>query len=449
VIAYGSVVAIGATLTLPGLAGLLLSAGLAIDANVLVFERAREEFHAQRQPRLISALDRGFSKALSAITDSNTTTVLAAALLFLLASGPVRGFGVTLTIGVIASIVSALLVTRVLTDFAVQRNAFAKRPRLTGIGFVGRVRTWLESSGIDLMKRAGLWLGLSGAVLVLAFGGMLLRGFNFGVEFTGGRVIEYSSSERISIADARAAVTEAGFPTAVVQESGTAGRDPNISVRIASRDDDDERAIRAALSEVGGTVSPENDQIIGPTLGSELRNRALIALVIALAAQLLYLAIRFRWTFATAAVIAIFHDVLIVLGVFAWLGKPIDGIFLASALTIIGVSVNDTIITLDRVRERWAGNRTGTLPGIVNTAILETAPRTINTSISTVFILGSLLFLGGAVAGGLLAGAAARPDHRHLLVGVRRLPAGAVAGEVQRLAAADAEEGRRLPPLRG
>jgi SecD/SecF fusion protein len=216
VIAYGSVVAIGATLTLPGLAGLLLSAGLAIDANVLVFERAREEFHAQRQPRLISALDRGFSKALSAITDSNTTTVLAAALLFLLASGPVRGFGVTLTIGVIASIVSALLVTRVLTDFAVQRKAFAKRPRLTGIGFVGRVRTWLESSGLDLMKRAGLWLGLSAAVLAIAFGGMLLRGFNFGVEFTGGRVVEYSTSERISVEQARAAVSDAGFPTAVV-----------------------------------------------------------------------------------------------------------------------------------------------------------------------------------------------------------------------------------------
>jgi SecD/SecF fusion protein len=396
VIAYGSLVAIGATLTLPGLAGLLLSAGLAIDANVLVFERAREEFHAQRRPRLIAALDQGFTKALSAIVDSNITTVLAAGLLFLLASGPVRGFGVTLTIGVAASIVSALLVTRALTDFAVQRKAFAARPRLTGIGAVGRVRTWLESSGIDLMKRSTLWLGLSAAVLVLAFGGMLVRGFNFGVEFTGGRVVEYSTSERVSIAQARDAVTEAGFPTAVVQESGTGTGDPNISVRLSSRDDEDEQTIRAALAEVGGTVAPENDQIIGPTLGSELRTRALIALVIALAAQLVYLAVRFRWTFATAAVLAIFHDVLIVLGVFVWLGKPIDGIFLASALTIIGVSVNDTIITLDRIRERWAAHRTSPLAGIVNTAILQTAPRTINTSISTVFILGSLLFLGGA-----------------------------------------------------
>jgi SecD/SecF fusion protein len=225
---------------------------------------------------------------------------------------------------------------------------------------------------------------------------MLLRGFNFGVEFTGGRVVEYSTSERISVEQARAAVSDAGFPTAVVQESGTGTGDPNISVRTATRDDDDERTIRAALSEVAGTVSPENDQIIGPTLGSELRNRAVIALFIALAAQLIYLSIRFRWTFATAAVIAIFHDVLIVLGVFALLGKPIDGIFLASALTIIGVSVNDTIITLDRIRERWAANRTAPLAGVVNTAILETAPRTINTSISTVFILGALLVLGGA-----------------------------------------------------
>jgi SecD/SecF fusion protein len=396
VIAYGSLVAIGATLTLPGLAGLLLSAGLAIDANVLVFERAREEFHAQRKPRLISALDRGFAKALSAITDSNITTVLAAGLLFLLASGPVRGFGVTLTIGVAASIVSALLVTRVLTDFAVQRKAFAKRPRWTGIGAIGRFRAWVETSGPDIMKRSTLWFAVSGAALVLAFGGMLVRGFNFGVEFTGGRVVEYSASERISVTDAREAVSEAGFPTAVVQETGTASGDPNISVRLASREDEDERTIRAALGEIGGTVAPENDQIIGPTLGSELRTRALIALVVALAAQLVYLAVRFRWTFATAAVIAIFHDVLIVLGVFVWLGKPIDGIFLASALTIIGVSVNDTIITLDRIRERWAANRTKPLAGIVNTAVLQVAPRTINTSISTVFILGALLLLGGA-----------------------------------------------------
>jgi SecD/SecF fusion protein len=395
VIAYGTLVAIGATLTLPGLAGLLLSAGLAIDANVLVFERAREEFHAQRRPRLIAALDQGFAKALSAIVDSNITTVLAAALLFLLASGPVRGFGVTLTIGVAASIVSALLVTRALTDFAVQRKAFAKRPRLTGIGAIGRLRAWVEQRGPDLMRRSALWFGISAAALVLAFGGMLFRGFNFGVEFTGGRVVEYNPSQTISVADARQAVTDAGFPTAVVQEAGDQA-DPNISVRTGAVTDQDEVAIRSALEGVGGELELISDDLIGPTLGSELRTRAIIALVIALAAQLVYLAVRFRWTFAAAAVTAIFHDVLIVLGLFTWLGKPIDGIFLASALTIIGVSVNDTIITLDRVRETWAANRTKPLPGIVNTAILQTAPRTINTSLSTVFILGALLLLGGA-----------------------------------------------------
>jgi SecD/SecF fusion protein len=395
VIAYGSLVAIGATLTLPGLAGLLLSAGLAIDANVLVFERAREEFHAQRKPRLIAALDQGFTKALSAIVDSNTTTVLAAALLFLLAAGPVRGFGVTLTIGVIASIVSALVVTRVLTDFAVQRKAFGKRPRLTGIGFIGRFRAWVEESGPDIMRRTVLWFGVSGALLLLAFGGMLLRGFNFGVEFTGGRVVEYSPSSTISVTDARQAVTDAGFPTAVVQEAGDQA-DPNISVRTGAVTDEDEITIRTALESVGGDLELISDDLIGPTLGSELRIKALIALVVALVAQMIYLSIRFRWTFAGAAVIAIFHDVLIVLGLFAWLGKPIDGIFLASALTIIGVSVNDTIITLDRVRENWAANRTKPLPGIINVSILQTLPRTLNTSISTVFILGALLVLGGA-----------------------------------------------------
>ena len=133
VISYGALVALGATLTLPGLGGLLLSAGLAIDANVLVFERAREEFAASRHKRLLPALDNGFNKAFSAIADSNITTLLAAGLLFAFAAGPVRGFGITLVIGVIASVVSALLVTRVLTDFGLKRGLFVKRPGLSGL----------------------------------------------------------------------------------------------------------------------------------------------------------------------------------------------------------------------------------------------------------------------------------------------------------------------------
>ncbi|MBC7372531.1 MAG: protein translocase subunit SecD [Frankiales bacterium] len=395
-ISYGALVALGATLTLPGLGGLLLSAGLAIDANVLVFERAREEFAASRSKRLLPAMDNGFSKAFSAIADSNVTTLLAAGLLFLLASGPVRGFGITLVIGVIASVVSALLITRVFTDFGLRRGLLTKRPGLTGLASLGRFRNWLERRQPDLMQYSRKYLVITGAVLVLAIAGMFVRGFNFGVEFTGGRVVQYTTTQPVSVAEARVQVERAGFPTAVVQESDGVDTLPSITVRTAVISNAEVERVRSSLAEVGGTVSIADNQFIGPTLGDELRTKALIALVVALLAQLAYLAIRFRWTFAAGTVLAMFHDVLIVVGIFAWLGKPIDGVFLAAALTIIGVSVNDSVVTMDRIRETWANNRTKPLRQIVNTAIINTAPRTINTGIGAFFILGALTVLGGA-----------------------------------------------------
>jgi len=390
-ISYGALVALGATLTLPGLGGLLLSAGLAIDANVLVFERAREEYAGSRSKRLLPALDNGFAKAFSAIADSNVTTLLAAGLLFLLASGPVRGFGVTLVIGVLASVVSALLVTRVLTEFGLKRGLLNKRPRLTGLASLGRFREWLERRQPDLMQYRRKYLMVAAAVLVLATAGMFVRGFNFGVEFTGGRIVEYASSQDLSVADARTQVEEAGFPTAVVQLVDG----ENISVRTAPITNAEVETVRASLAEVGGDVTITENNSVGPTLGDELRTKALIALVIALIAQLAYLAVRFRWTFAAGTVLAMLHDVVIVVGIFCWLGKPIDGVFLAAALTIIGVSVNDSVVTMDRIRETWAGNRTKPLQQVVNSAVISTAPRTINTGLGAFFILGALTVLGG------------------------------------------------------
>ena len=390
-ISYGALLALGATLTLPGLGGLLLSAGLAIDANVLVFERAREEYAASRSKRLIPALDNGFSKAFSAIADSNITTLLAAVLLFLLASGPVRGFGVTLVIGVLASIISALLVTRVLTEFGLRRGLLSKRPHITGLGSLGRFREWLERRKPDLMKHRQRFLVITAVAVLIAVSGMFVRGFNFGVEFTGGRVVEYATAQDVSVEDARAAVSDAGFPTAVVQQSNG----ENITVRTANIGDPELERIRASLAEVAGETRISSDDLIGPTLGNELRKKAILALVIALLAQLAYLAIRFRWTFAGATVLAMFHDVILVLGIFAWLGKPIDGIFLAAALTIIGVSVNDSVVTMDRIRETWSNARTKPLATVVNTAIIATAPRTINTGLGAFFILGALFVLGG------------------------------------------------------
>lgn len=393
VIAYAALVAMGATLTLPGLAGFVLAIGMAVDANVLVFERAREEYAAAPRRGLRGALVIGFEKAWSAIADSNATTLLAAGLLFFLAAGPVRGFGVTLTIGVLASLVSALLVTRVLAEWAVSRKSVAKRPMLTGLGSTGRVRAWLERREPDLMKRKALWLSISGVAVAFAVAGIITQGLNYGVEFTGGRQVVYSTSNKVDIDDARSAVAGAGFPRAVVQTAGKAGDD--ISVRTEKLSNAEVDKLQNALAKDGGKVTKERDELIGPSLGDELRKKALIALGVALLAQLAYLAFRFKLTFGAGAVLAMFHDVLIVTGVFAWLQKPIDGVFLAALLTIIGYSVNDSVVVFDRIRELWGANPKEKFSKVANLGAIQTVPRTVNTGMGALFILAALALLGG------------------------------------------------------
>jgi SecD/SecF fusion protein len=390
-ISYGALVAVGATLTLPGLAGFVLAIGMAIDANVLAFERAREERAAAPGRSARAALAIGFDKAWSAIADSAITTLLAGGLLFFLASGPVKGFGVTLTIGVLGSLISAMLVSRVLTDAAAARMPRLAKGRAGGLGGAGRIRRWLEDSGPDLMRRGRLWLGISALAVVVAATGIFARGLNFGVEFTGGRLVEYSTSRHVDIDTARSAVAGAGFPRAVVQTSGQ----DDISVRTSDLTNEEERRIKDALAKEGGGATKQRDELIGPSLGEELRTKALIALGVALLVQLAYLTIRFRWTFAAGAVIAMFHDIAIVTGIFAWLGKPIDGVFLAALLTIIGYSVNDSVVVFDRVREKWTANPKGRFADIANRGTLQTVPRTINTGMGALFILAALAFLGG------------------------------------------------------
>lgn len=390
-LAYAMLVGLGSTLTLPGLAGFVLAIGMAIDANVLVFERAREEYVNYPSAGLRRALQVGFNKAWSAIIDSNVTTLLAAGLLFFLGSGPIKGFGVTLTIGVVASMVSALIVARVLCDLAVANRPVSRHPVVSGLGNVGRVRTWLDRKNPDIMKRRKTWVGVSAAALVLAIAGIATQGLQLGVEFTGGRQLDYSVSKDISVDQAREAVTAAGFSEAVVQTADT-----GFTVRTGNISNDEEQAIEAELAKVGGTVDKIDDQTIGSSLGRELRNNALIAFGVAFLAQLLYLAIRFKWTFGVAAVLAMAHDVILVVGLFAWLQKPIDGIFLAAAMTIVGLSVNDTVVVFDRIRERWWGSKPEeNFTDVANKACVETVPRTVNTGLGAMFILAALAVLGG------------------------------------------------------
>lgn len=431
-IAYGMLVGIGATLTLPGLAGFVLAIGMAIDANVLIFERAREEYQRQRNnyeanksaglkdatdeeaedaeagvlkrrrrraipPNLEKGFVEGTKKAWSAVLDTNITTFLAAGLLFFFASGTVQGFGVTLSIGTIASMISALVIARVFVEFAVRRAVIKKHPSVTGIDRIGKVREWLVRKSPDLMKFRKHGLIVAALIIVTAVAAPLIRDINLGVEFTGGRVIEYdiTGDQEISVDDAREIVSSVDFPgsdTAVVQESG----DADLSVRTGDINDEQMADITDALSEETGGVEVSTDEFIGPSMGEELRNQALIALALALVAQMAYLAWRFRWSFGVATMLSLGFNMLLVTGLFMWLGKPIDGIFLAAALSVIGFTVNDTVVTFDRVRDEWARDEKSKFSVIANRAVINTLPRTVNTTVGAWIILGFLTFLGGS-----------------------------------------------------
>ncbi|MER5555438.1 protein translocase subunit SecD [Streptomyces sp. NPDC002793] len=391
VISYATLVVLGVTLTLPGLAGFVLAIGMAVDANVLVFERAREEYAGRTSRSLRSALTAGFRNAWSAVADSNVTTLIAAALLFFLGSGPVKGFGVTLAIGVLASMFSALVIARALTETAAGSRFVNDYRGVNGIARPGRVRTWLNTRDVQLFRSPRRWLMMSAALVLVAVTGILVRGIDLGVEFTGGRLVEYSTSRPVDVDTARDTIAAAGFGDAEVTTAG----DQDLSVRTGKLDNDGEHALRAALAEAGGETTKVRDELIGPSLGDELRRNALIALGVAVFVQLAYLAARFRWTFAVASVGALVHDVIILVGAFAWLGRPVDGIFLAALLTVIGYSVNDSVVVFDRVRELWARSRRTPVADVANRAVLQTVPRTVNTGMGALFILVALAVLGG------------------------------------------------------
>jgi SecD/SecF fusion protein len=391
-IAFAALLALGATLTLPGVAGFVLAVGMAVDANVLVFERSREEAALIGAPRLRTAIVRGFRGAWSAIVDSNVTTILAAALLFFFATGPVRGFGITLSIGVLASMFTCLVLSRVLLELLMSRRVVRDHPDASGLAGESRVRRWLMRREPFLLRRHRRWLAASGLAVVIAASGLAVKGLNFGVEFTGGSLVEYATNRPVDAETARKVVAAAGLPRAVVQISD--GK--HVLVRDAGLNNNTKAGIEKGLADAGGATTKVRDEFVGPSLGDELKRKAVIALGLALVAQMIYLAIRFRWTFGTAAVTAMAHDVVLLLGLFAWLGKPIDGVFVAALLTVIGYSVNDSVVVFDRIRELLPQRRKQPFKETANLACLQTLPRTINTGIGAMFILAALTLFGGS-----------------------------------------------------
>lgn len=400
----------GATLTLPGIAGLVLTIGMAVDANVLIYERIREEIRNGRS--LLASIENGFERATSAIMDSNVTTLIAAAVLMQFGTGPIEGFAVTLSIGVCTSVFSALVVARAIFDF------LGERKMLRSLSMASMIKPDTRIPFTEYYRPA-----LIGSAVAIAIG-MVVFGvrFNsmFGVDFTTGTtmVVNLHGDSAVSVGDVRSELETAGFVEPIVQEfehSDQASlnrfmiRIPDVEATpdetgAATAESTVSSRVQAALAGLTpGTAAQEVElervDTVGPAVGAQLKRDALLALLYSMVFIIAYLAVRFELKFALGAVIALGHDVLITLGLFAILGRQISLPVVAAILTVIGYSLNDTIVVFDRVREDmrlFRGRGLGLLE-LMNISINETLSRTILTSGTTLIVVVVLLFLGGAV----------------------------------------------------
>lgn len=390
IISYAVLLLLGLTLTLPGIAGFVLAVAMAMDSNVLVYERIKEEFASGRSMKQAATL--GFKNAFTAIQDSNTTTFLAAATLFFIAVGEVKGFGVTLVIGTAVSIFVTLVVLRTLTSGILSLRWAANRPGFLGMHVGAKFRKHMNENPPNLMKASKWFMIVSVGLTLLALAGVGVKGINYGIEFAGGRLIEYKTTTPVDVDVARDRVAGLGFEQAVVQRAN----ESNTSIRLKEVTKEQEPKIDELMKELGGgTAERAQDTTIGPSFGKELKRNATIGLIVGIGLQLAYVAWRFRWTFGIGAVLAMIHDAVLVLGLFAWLGKPFDAIFLASLLTIVAFSVNDTVVVFDRIREQRRRRTGESFARVVSDACAQTFPRTINISLSALFILFALYFFGG------------------------------------------------------
>ena len=376
---------VSATLTLPGLAGIVLSLGMAVDANVLINERIREELTAGRNMR--TAITNGYSKAFSAIFDSNLTTLIAAFLLFQFGTGPIRGFAVTLTIGLVASMFTAIVVTR--TIFEILLHSGLLKNSLPMLRLIGETK-------LDFIGKRKIFYAISVIVITVGLFSYLKKGKQaYGIDFAGGQLQEYSFKTPPAIDQVRQIMKEVNLADASIQQFKD-----NPRVVLIRTAEDKSKTLTEKLKE----KFPEQDiqilriERVGPVAGKHLKTKAVYALIWSLVGILIYVAFRFKHiNFAIAGVIALFHDVLVALGALAITGRQIDLLSVTAFLTIAGYSINDTIVIYDRVRENTRLFRKLNLRELINLSVNQTLGRTILTSGVTLLVVISILFYGGEV----------------------------------------------------
>jgi SecD/SecF fusion protein len=369
-------------LTLPGIAGIILTIGMAVDASVLIYERLREEMAAGKS--LKAAMPAAYNKAFSSIFDANVTTLITAVILFLEASGPVKGFAITLTLGILASLFTALIVGRNLLGW------FVDTGRIKRISMLQLI----SSKHIDFLGKGFLACSCSLALIIAGATAFYIRGErNFGVDFRGGDLIRLSVPGKIEVAQVRNALKPIGFADASIQESQQGDRS-YITVRTAINTSD---KVEKQLTQALPGLRIEGSERVGALVGGELARRSLIALGLGILGILIYITFRFELSFAVGATVALLHDVLITILMFALLGRELTLAMVGAVLTIAGYSIYDTIVVYDRIREGLASGRKGSIEQIMNESINQTLSRTLLTSGCTLIPICCLFFFGGAV----------------------------------------------------
>jgi len=387
ILLFGIMCMFNFVLTLPGIAGIILTIGLAVDANVLIYERLREEMATGKT--LGAAIDAAYNKAFTVIFDANVTTLITAAILFWKSSGPVKGFAVTLTVGIIASVFSAMIVTRTIFGWAMEAGWIK---RITMLHLINPAKQ------IDFMGRRRLWICISVTVIAVSMAGFAMRGQkNFGIDFRGGDLLTLDSRLPVSEADVRGALAPLGLDPVIQKSHATTstGKDFLTIRSPANTSQKIEDMLMAKMPQAG--FSEVGRDTVGSVVGKELAQSSLWAFGLAVLGIIVYVTFRFEFSFAVGAIVALMHDVLITVGVFAICGHELSLIMVGAILTIAGYSINDTIVVYDRIREGLHSGRRGSIQDIMNASINETLSRTLLTSGCTLLSVLALFLFGGAV----------------------------------------------------
>ncbi len=388
VLLFGIMSLFNFVLTLPGIAGIILTIGMAIDANVLIYERLREELGAGKS--LKTSIETAYHKAFSAIVDANLTTLLKVVILFWLGSGPVKGFAITLTIGIIASMFSALLVTR---------NIFGW---LLHLGWLKRISMLhlIKSKHFDFLGKWKLSLIASILLLLVSFAAFGFRGSKmFNIDFTGGDSLLLRSNQPVAEVQVRAPLEKIGLGNVVIQQESAQRNQETIHyIAIRAPYGDGQKILNQLKQspETAGLIL-ENSETVGAIMGAQLATTSLFALGIAVLGVMVYVAIRFEFSFSVGTILAMFHDLIITLGVFVLTGRAFSLVTIGAILTVAGYSINDKIVVFDRIREGLHSGRRGTIRSLMNDSINETLSRTVLTSGVTLICMLSLWIFGGPV----------------------------------------------------